>query len=250
MDRRLSVQVHLDTSAHIVGTGSDGDVLLCDIDTDAQALGVDIGEMMLGFFGVFVRHIEADMVDGMNLHLIIDGSCYDVSRSEGETRVVFLHKLFAVRQPKDTSVTAHSFGDEVGGMGLFGIEEARRMELDELHIFNQSFSAIDHGDTVAGSYLGIGGSGIDCAGTACSHEGDTAEIGIYLLGFGIEDIGSVALDIRCTACYTNAQMVLRDNLYCEMVLQHIDELIVPYGGHQSSLYLCSGVIGMMENTEL
>ena len=35
--------------------------------------------MVLGLFGVFVGNIEADMVQTVNLHLVVNGACDDVT---------------------------------------------------------------------------------------------------------------------------------------------------------------------------
>ena len=45
-------------------------------------------------------------------------------------------------------------------------------------------------------------------------------------------------------------MVLGDDLYRKMVLQHLDIGVVTYRCHQSALDLCAGIIGMVKDTEL
>ena len=45
-------------------------------------------------------------------------------------------------------------------------------------------------------------------------------------------------------------MVLRDDLHGEMVLQNLYIRIAAHGFHQAALYLCTGIIGVVENTEL
>ena len=95
-DGRLTVQVHLDTTAHVVRTRCHRDIFLGDIDTDRQALGVDIGEVVFGLFRIFVRHIQAYMIDRMDLHLVVDGTSHDITRCETQTRIVFLHELLAI----------------------------------------------------------------------------------------------------------------------------------------------------------
>ena len=152
---------------------------------------------MLGLFRVFVRHIKAHMVDGMDLHLVVDSSCNDVTRCQRQTRIVFLHKLLSVRQTKYTSVSAHRLGDEVRRMGLLGIVEAGRMELNKLHILDHTFGAMNHRNAVTGGYLGIRCRGIDCTCSTGCHQRHTTQIRVYLLRLGIEDIRTIALDIRC-----------------------------------------------------
>ena len=226
------------------------DIIFRDINTDTQALGVDIREMMFGLFRIFMGNIQAYMVDGMDLHLVIDGTCYDITRCQTQTRVIFLHEIFAIRQTKDTTVTTHGLCDQIRRVGLSGIIKTRRVELYELHAFHFAFGSIDHGDTVSGSNLGVRRGGIDRTSSTGSHERDTAEVGVDLLGFGIQDIRSVALDIRCTTGHTNTQMMLRDDLYGKMVLQYLDIGVVTYRFHQSALDLGTGVIGMVQDTEL
>ena len=88
-------------------------------------------------------------------------------------------------------------------MGLFGVVEARRVELYKLHILDLPFRTIDHSYTISGSDLGVGGGRIDRTRSPSRHERDSAQVGVYLLRLGIEDIGSVALDIGGTACDAN-----------------------------------------------
>ena len=64
-------------------------IILGDVDTDTQALGVNVREMMFGLLGILMRHIQTDVVDGMNLHLVIYRTRYDITRRKAQTRVVF-----------------------------------------------------------------------------------------------------------------------------------------------------------------
>ena len=122
-DRRLTVQIHLNTAAHVVGTRRYRDVFFRDVNTDREAFGINIREVVLGLLRVLVGHIQTDMVDRVNLHLIINRARNDVARCERQTRVVFLHELLAVRQAQNTSVAAHGLGDQIRRMGLRGVEE-------------------------------------------------------------------------------------------------------------------------------
>ena len=42
-----------------------GDIFFSDVDAYTQALGIDIREMMFGLLGIFVRHVQTDMIDSM-----------------------------------------------------------------------------------------------------------------------------------------------------------------------------------------
>ena len=124
------------------------------------------------------------------------------------------------------------------------------MELYKFHIFNRSFCAIYHRDTVSCCDFGIGGRCINSPYSASSHQCNTAQISVNLLCLWIENISAVAFYIRCTTCHANAQMVLRNNFHSKMMLQHVYKRICAYGGHKSTLNLCTRIIGMVENAEL
>ena len=246
----MPVEVHLDAAAHIVGAGCHGDILLGDVDADAEALGIDIGEVVLGLLGILVCDIEADVVQSVNLHLMVDGAGHNVAGSQGEARVILLHKLLAVRQAQDAAIATHGLGDEVGGMCLLRIVEHGGVELYELHVLHLTLGTIDHGDAVAGGDIGVRGGSIDGTSAAGGHQGYAAQVGVHLARLRVQDVGTVAFDVRCAACDAYAQVVLGDNLYSEVVLQHLDIGILAYGLHQPALYLGSRVIGMVQDAEL
>ena len=53
----MTIQINHDTTTHIVSRWGYGNVLLGDVNADAQALGVDVGEVVLRFLGIFVRDV-------------------------------------------------------------------------------------------------------------------------------------------------------------------------------------------------
>lgn len=81
-DGRLSVQVDKDTSAEIMGGRGYRDIIFRDVDAQAKTFLVDIGEVFLCFFGIFVGNIQIYMVVSTVLHLVVDGACHDVTGSE------------------------------------------------------------------------------------------------------------------------------------------------------------------------
>ena len=97
-DAGLSVQVDSDTTAQIMGCRSYRDIILRDIDTDAEALLIDIGEMLFCFLRIFMGHIQVNVIFTSEFHLVIDRTCYDVTRGERQTFVVFLHELLSVQR--------------------------------------------------------------------------------------------------------------------------------------------------------
>ena len=62
LDAGLTVQVYLDTTAHIVGSRSYRDIIGGDVDTDREALLVDVREVLACFFRVFMGHVETHVV--------------------------------------------------------------------------------------------------------------------------------------------------------------------------------------------
>jgi hypothetical protein len=82
-DAGAGVEVHFDAAAHVVGAGNYGDVLFGDVDADAEAFGVDVGEVVAGLLGVLVRHVETYVVEAVHLHFPVDGTCHDVTRVRG-----------------------------------------------------------------------------------------------------------------------------------------------------------------------
>ena len=81
-DAGLSVQVYLDTAAEIVCRRGYRNVVFCNVDAYAEAFLIDIREVFLGFFGVFVGDIQIHMLVATLLHLVVDGACHDVARGE------------------------------------------------------------------------------------------------------------------------------------------------------------------------
>ena len=205
--------------------------------------------MVFRLFGVFVRHVEADVVQSVNFHLAVNGPGNDVSWSQREALVVFLHKLFAIGQTQDAAIATHGFRNQIGRMRLLRIEEHRWMELYEFHVLDAPFGTIHHGNAVARGNVRVGGGSVDgtCA-TGC-HQCDAAQIGVHLAGIGVQNVRAVAFYVRCAACDANAQVVLRDDFHGKMVLQNLDVWVAAHSLHQSALYFCSGVVSMVQDTE-
>ena len=81
-----------------MGCWSYRDVILRDVDADAEAFFIDIGEMLLRLLRVFMGHIQVNVIFTSEFHLVIDRTCYDVTRGERQTFVVFLHELLSVQR--------------------------------------------------------------------------------------------------------------------------------------------------------
>ena len=149
-DGRLSVQVNEDTSTKIVGGRGYRDIIFRDVDAQAKTFLVDIGEVFLCFFGIFVGDVQIYMVVSAVLHLVVDGACHDVTGSERKTGIIFLHELFAVHCTQYTSVTTHCFCYQER-RAVSRMIQGGRVELYKLHILHRTFGTVNHGDTVSGS---------------------------------------------------------------------------------------------------
>ena len=135
-------------------------------------------------------------------------------------------------------------------MCLSRMEESRRMELHELHIGNGSLCTIYHCLTVTRCDDRICSGLIDSSTSASTHERHLTEIGIYLLSLRIENICPIALNVLVTACHGNTEVVLSNNLHSEVMLLHLNIGIGTHSRNESTLYLSTCIIGMVENTEL
>ena len=249
-DAALPVEIYLDAAAHVVCAGRHRNVLLRDVDADGEALGVDVGEVMLGLLRIFVGDIEADVIQSMNLHLAVNGASHNIARCQRESFVIFLHELLPVGKTKNAAITSHRLCDEVGWMRFLRVVEDCRMELHELHILHFSLGTIDHSYAVASRDIRVGGGGVNGSSSSRRHKCDLAQVGIHLACIGVEDVSTITFDVWSTASDADSQVMLSDDLDCKVVLQHFDVGILTNGSHQSALNLGSSIVGMMQDAEL
>ena len=233
-----------------MGTRHHRYVLLGYVDAYAQTLRVDVREVMLCLLRILVGHVEIYMVEGMLLHLIVYGTRHDVTRSQTQTLVVFVHKLLAVWQTEYSSVTAHCLRDEIGRMVLLRIVERRRMELHKLHVLHLSLRTIYHSNAVTCSDGRVGGSLVDGTRSACGNNCHLRQICVNLFRFRIQDVCTVALNVGSAACHSHSKMMLCDYLHGKVVFQHFDIRMVAHSLHQSALYLRPCVVGMVQDAKL
>ena len=226
------------------------DVILGNIDADAETLGIDVREVTLGLLRILMGNIQADMIQSVNLHLLIDGTGHDVARSQTQALIIFLHEALAVRQTQDAAVSTHCLGDEECRVGFSWMIEGCRVKLYELHISHRTLGTVNHRLAITGSDDWVGGSLINGTTSTGTHHGNLAQIGIHLLGVRIQNIGSVTVNIRCTAGNTGTQVVLSDDFYSEMIFLDIDVRAVAHSFHQTALDFSTRIISVMKNAEL
>ncbi len=206
--------------------------------------------MVLGLLRVFHRHVEANVVNAMYLHLVVYCSCHYVAWREREAWVIFLHELRSVGQLEHGSISTHGLGDEEGRVSLGWVVEHGGVKLHELHVLNRGLGAIGHRYAVASGYFRVRRGGIHGSGAASGHERDTREIRVNLLCLWVDDIGTIALYVWRAACHLLPKVVLGYYLYGKMVFKHRYVWIFAHGFHQSALNLEACVVFVVENPEL
>ena len=221
LDGGLPVGIDPHASAAVVGRRGDGNPVLRDVDADREALLVDVGEVAADGIGVLVRHVEVDEVLAAARHFAVDGPGHDVARCERFHRVVLVHELLARLQAQDGPETAHGLRDEEVGF-LARVVERRGVELDVLHVLGDGLGAVTHGDAVAGRHDGVRGRGVDVAAAARGDDREAREHGLDLVGLFVEDVGAEAGEAPRVASDEFAQVVLRQQVDGEVVLEHRD----------------------------
>ncbi len=225
LDGGLAVAVDLHAAAAVVGGRRDGYPVLGDVDADRETLLVDVGEVSADRFGLLVGDVEIYEVFAPPGHLAVDGAGHHVARSQRLHGVVLVHELLARLEAQDGSEAAHGLRDEEVGL-LAGVVEGGGVELDELHVLGDRLRTVAHGYPVARRHDGVRGRGVDVAAAARRHDGELREHGLDLVGPLVEDVGAEAGQPAGVASDELAQMVLRQQVDGEMVLQHGDVRMV------------------------
>ena len=185
------------------------------------------------------------MVYAAILHLPINRTGYDVARRKTQALIIFLHKLLTVGQAQDAAVAAHSLRYQESRMRFFRMIERRRVKLHKLHILYRRLSAISHRNAVARGNIRIGGRSINRTYAAGGNDRDARKQRIYSLCFRIINIGTITFNVRRLSRHLNAQMMLRDDLYGEMVIHYRDVRRTAHGLNQASLYLIARIVSVM-----
>ena len=89
-------------------------------------------------------------------------------------------------------------------------------------LLGEGLRAVAHGDAVAGGDHRIGGRGVDVAAAARGDDRKAGEHRLDLVGLLIEHIGAETGQTPRVAGYEFAQVVLREQVYGEVVLEHRD----------------------------
>ena len=205
--------VGLHAAAAVVRGGHDRDRLLAHVDAELHAAAVDVGEALDHEVARQVGHVEDDVVVAGPLELGVDGAGDDVARRQVLHLVVALHEGRAVAQPQDAALAAQRLGDEER-LGR-RVVEARRVELEELHVGDARADPIGHGDAVARRDVGVRGVEVDLAGAAGRQHDGARDDGHHLAGPLVEQVGAehalgppyLAVVSRSTAMWSGSSVM-------------------------------------------
>src|SRR5690606_16318474 len=111
-DRGSAVFIHLHTSTNIMAGRSNRNVLGERINSDASTLVQNRREMGLKSFGIQVSAIEVYVIPSVNLHFAVDRPGYDITRGQGISMIVFVHKFLAIQSLENGTISAHSLGNQ------------------------------------------------------------------------------------------------------------------------------------------
>ena len=205
---------------------------------------------MLRLLRILMRYVETHMVDAVNLHLLIDSPCHYVAWCQRQPFVVLLHKRLAVGQSQYAAISTHRLCDEISRMRLLGVVEHRGVELHKLHVCHRRLCAVRHCLTVARGNDGVRRHHIHRSASPCAHQRHSRQIRVHLLLIRAQHVRTIALYVGSASCDIHPQMVLSDNLHCEVMLLHHNVGACPHRCHQSALYLRPCVVGMVQYPEL
>ena len=166
--RSASPEIGFDSTHHVVSGGTDGRHVRGEIETVAEAGGIDARKALLQKLGGFGGHVEINVLGLRAVHFADDGASNDVARSQLLRFRVALHKAIEINVAKDAAFTAQSFRKEEAWRASNG--ESGGMKLHKLHIGEDGAGFVGDGHAVASSDLGIGGFTIDLAEAAGGEE--------------------------------------------------------------------------------
>ena len=198
---------------------------------------MDRGEVLADEVRALVRDVEVDAVDAVLLDLEVDRAGDDVARGELGALVVARHEALAVRQLEDPALAAHRLGNEEG-LGV-RVEEAGRVELDELHVRHRGARAPSHRDAVAGRGVGVGRVEVDLPRAPRGEEREARPQGAHGARLAVEDVG--APDPVHALCVP--ELARGDEVDGDMPLQHLDVRVALHPADQGVLHHAASGVG-------
>ena len=248
MYRRLAIHIHLDASTLVVCRWPDGNHVLSDIDTQLQTLGIYRGESIYQFVLSNSSRIQIQVVHTCNLHLVVYGAGHNIAGSQRQTLIVLVHKLIPLEILQYCTCAAHGLSDEKSGL-FGGIVQRCGVELHEFQVAQHAPRPMHHCHPVAGGDNRCGGSGVDVTHATGCQQSNFRQIGVNLICAAVQRIDAVTYNVGRVLGNPLAQMVLRYNIDSKLMLFQFNIGVIAHRLQQSTLYLGTGIILMVQNAE-
>src|SRR5660398_127155 len=121
-----------------------GDHLLGVVNILGEAFLIYMGKMYLEFFSIKVGTIKINKIITPHLHLIVYCPGNNITGCKRTFRVISGHEFLASAVAQLASKSSQGFSYEERRPDV-GIVKGGRMELDELHVFNDPVGPVHHG---------------------------------------------------------------------------------------------------------
>ena len=119
-DGSVSPEIGFDSAHHVVSGGADWRHIRGEIETVAEAGGVDAREAFLQEFGGLGGHVEINVLRVGAVHFADDGASDDIAGREFLRFGVALHKAFEKNIAEDAAFSAQGFGKQETRRALDG----------------------------------------------------------------------------------------------------------------------------------
>ena len=160
-DGSVPPEIGFDSAHHVVGSGADWRHVGGQIETVAEAGGVDARETFLQEFSGLGGHVQINVLCGGAMHFADDSASDDIACGQLLGFGVALHEALEKNIAEDAAFSAQRLGKQEARRALDG--ESSGMELHELHVGQDRAGFVGDGQTVAGGDFRIGGFAIDLA---------------------------------------------------------------------------------------
>ena len=139
------------------------------INSFIHAFLINIRKMFYELFFIHFSTIEAYIFITRNFHFVVNGSCYNITRSQFFSFVIFMHEFFAIFQTKFCAITTNCFGNQKQHSVMFRIH-CSRVKLDVLHVRDFTASSVNKSNSVSSCNFWVGSIFVNMtSSTSCYH---------------------------------------------------------------------------------
>ena len=240
LDRRATVRRRLDAAAGVVCGRDDRNEVLRHVDAELHALVVDVRKAVPQIGAALLADVEAAVGVARALHLAVDRPRDDVAGRERAARVVVLHERAPLAVHEHRALAADRLADEEALR--LRMVEARRVELDELHVLDLRAGAPREGDAVARRDVGVAGVEVDLAAAARRQHGVGRTDRVDLVRLLVEHVGADAA-VRPL----HADALRDDEVDDDRVLVRLDLGVAAQGAEHRGLALLARDVARVED---